>query len=166
MARRGTGFKLPGFTTYVDRVSKAIAKQTAEDIVEDLQSFGPAWTGNFRDSWVILPGKNQYVPKRNRRSDFEYFKNPGAPEKIRAPRLTGKPSENNNYTIGNTASYSAIAMDLDPDQVRLRNRGITAEPDWYRKYTETDLLKDRLEESTGKVAQNPTIRGFKGGKNK
>ena len=57
-----TGFKLPGFTSYVERVKNVTAQEAAELIVAELQEDGPAWTGEFRNNWVIVTGTGKRIP--------------------------------------------------------------------------------------------------------
>jgi hypothetical protein len=87
----------------------------AEAIVKDLQDEGPQYSGHFANSWKILPGNVEIAATE-----------PGsnAPQQIRrikAGKTTGKQFlgrafKKVKYTIGNTASYRAIAMDLEPGQ--------------------------------------------------
>jgi hypothetical protein len=114
-----TGFKLPGFTSWIDRVKNVTAQEAAELIVEELQDDGPAWTGEFRNNWVIVSGTGKRISATkesgyNRQQRF----NPRieARQKIKAPKLKGRGTS--GYTIGNQMSYRDIALDLDPSGVR------------------------------------------------
>ena len=80
-------------------------KRSAENIVKELQDAGPQWTGEFANSWEISSSSET----------ARGTKNPGAPQRIKAPRLTAsqfkfKPSV--KYNITNTAPYRDYAMDL------------------------------------------------------
>jgi len=160
-----TGFKLPGFTSWIDRVKNVTAKEAAELIVEELQDDGPAWTGEFRNNWLIVSGTGQRIPASkepgyNREQRF----NPRveARKKITAPKLKGRGTS--GYTIGNQMSYRDIALDLDPSGLRTAGaKNNTAPKDWYINFVQGGKMRQILEAATLKAAKDPTIRGFKGG---
>jgi len=153
-----TGFKLPGFTTYVERIKNVTAKEAAELIVEELQNEGPAWTGEFRNNWVIVTGTGKRINATKERK----FPSVESRKVIVAPKLKGR--KNNGYTIGNIMSYRDIALDLDPSYARTTNKkNNTAPKDWYINFVEGGKLRNVLEAATLKAANNPTIKGFKGG---
>ena len=161
-----TGFKLPGFTSYVERVKNVTAKEAAELIVAELQEDGPAWTGEFRNNWVIVTGTGKRIPATketsyNRQQRF----NPSLEPKktITAPKLKGR--GNNGYTIGNVMAYRDIALDLDPGGWRTQPgpKRNTAPEDWYINFVQGGKMRQILEAATLKAAKDPTIRGFKGG---
>ena len=163
-----TGFKLPGLTAYVERVKNVTAKEAAELIVEELQNDGPAWTGEFRNNWVIVTGTGKRIPATKESSySLEQRLSPDveARKKITAPKLKGR--KNNGYTIGNVMTYRNIALDLDPDRLRTtpgkdgRPKEITADPDWYLTFAQAGKLGQILEAATLKAAKNPTVKGFK-----
>jgi hypothetical protein len=163
MARR-SGFKLPGFTSYVERIKNVTAKEAAEFIVEELQDDGPAWGGEFRNAWKILPGSKGHI-RATQESKFTEDQrrtlNPGEAEarkEIKAPPLKGR--GDNGYTIGNAMEYRDIALDLVPGRWGEGKRN-TAPKDWYVTFAEGGKLKDILEAATLKAAKDPTIRGFK-----
>ena len=160
-----TGFKLPGFTTYVERIKNVTAKEAAELVVKQLQEEGPAWTGEFRNNWVIVTGTGKRINATKESSySFKERKFPSAEARkvIVAPKLKGRKS--NGYTIGNIMSYRDIALDLDPDYQRTTNRRQnTAPKDWYINYAEGGKLRNALQKATQRAAKNPTIKGFKGG---
>jgi len=61
-------------------------------------------------------------------------------------------------------SYRDIALDLDPSYARTTNKkNNTAPKDWYIDFVEGGKLRNVLEAATLKAANNPTIKGFKGG---
>jgi len=162
-----TGFKLPGFRAYVNRIKNVTAKEAAELIVEELQNAGPAWTGEFRNAWKIVPGTNKRILaskdssySSKERKEFR-FKGPETQEQIKAEPLKGR--GNNGYTIGNQMKYRDIAMDLIPSgngKYRGDREGRTAPKDWYVKFAEGGRLKQILEAATLEAQKNPTIRGF------
>jgi len=164
-----TGFKLPGFTSWIDRVKNVTAQEAAELIVEELQDDGPAWTGEFRNNWVIVSGTGQRISATkesgyNREQRF----NPRieARQKIKAPKLKGRGTS--GYTIGNQMSYRDIALDLDPNGWRTQPtkkgpKTNTAPKDWYINFVQGGKMRQILEAATLKAAKDPTIRGFKGG---
>ena len=168
-----TGFKLPGFTSYVERVKNVTAQEAAELIVEELQDAGPAWTGEFRNNWVIVTGTGKRIPatketsyvKRERlQSDPPLYQ---SKEKITAPKFKGR--SDNGYTIGNVMRYRDIALDLDPGGWRTQPTASgepkrnTAPKDWYINFVQGGKMRQILEAATLKAAKDPTIRGFKGG---
>lgn len=159
-----TGFKIPGVRTYLDRVKNATAKAAAELIVEELQREGPAWTGEFRNAWIIKAGTNVRInpTKASSYTEEERLATTSAESRqvIRAPKLKGRSS--NGYTIGNQMAYRDIAMDLVPSSelVRPYRKNKTAEKDWYVKFVQAGKLREILELATGKAEKDPTVRGF------
>ena len=162
-----TGFKLPGFRAYVNRVKNVTAQKAADIIVEELQEAGPAWSGEFRNAWKIVPGTNKRIPASRQssydnkeRAEFR-FKPPETQEQIKAEPLKGR--GDNGYTIGNQMEYRDIAMDLVPSgngKYRGDREGKTAPKDWYVKFAEGGRLRQILEEATLEAQKDPTIRGF------
>lgn len=162
MAKRNTGFKLPGFTSYVERIKNVTAEESASLIVEELQKEGPAYTGEFRNSWKVLAGVGQRIKatteKYNEKQRKEFrFKDAEPRATIKIPKLKGR--GNNGYTIGNTTKYRDIALDLVPGRVE-EGKNNTAPQDWYVRFVEGGKLKDILEAATLKAAKDPKIRGF------
>ena len=162
MVRR-SGFKLPGFTSYVERIKNVTAKEAAELIVEELQDAGPAWSGEFRNAWKILPGTKSRI-RATQESKFTEDQRRAlrpeeaeAREKIKAPPLKGRGE--NGYAIGNSMEYRDIALDLVPGRWGEGKRN-TAPKDWYVTFAEGGKLREILEAATLKAAKNPTIRGF------
>ena len=168
-----TGFKLPGFTTWVERIKNVTAKEAAELIVEELQERGPAWTGEFRNNWVIVTGTGKRIPATKETSYVKrerFTKDPPLyePKKtITAPKFKGR--KDNGYTIGNVMKYRDIALDLDPGGWRTQPRkdggpkNNTAPKDWYITFVQGGKLREILEAATLKAAKDPTIKGFKAG---
>ena len=158
-----TGFKLPGFTTWVNRIKNVTAEEAANLIVEELQNDGPAWSGEFRNAWKIVPGPGKRIPaSQESRFDEDTRRSiaPGEAEArkpIKAPKLKGR--GDNGYTIGNSMTYRDTALDLVPGRWGDRKRN-TAPKDWYVTFAEGGKMKDILEAATLKAAKNPTIRGF------
>ena len=160
-----TGFKLPGFTTWVERVKNVTAKEAAELIVSELQDDGPAWTGEFRNNWVIVTGTGKRIPATKETSyNKEQRTNPRLEPKktIKAPKFKGR--KDNGYTIGNVMKYRDIALDLDPGGLRTAGaKQNTAPRDWYINFVQGGKMRQILEAATLKAAKDPTIRGFKAG---
>lgn len=164
-----TGFKLPGFTSWIDRVKNVTAQEAAELIVEELQDDGPAWTGEFRNNWVIVTGTGKRIPATKETSYKKPERmNPSIePRKtITAPKFKGK--KDNGYTIGNVMKYRDIALDLDPGKWRTQPtengpKRNTAPEDWYINFVQGGKMRQILEAATLKAAKDPKIRGFKGG---
>lgn len=162
MARK-TGFKLPGFTAYVERITNVTAKEAAELIVEELQNEGPAWTGEFRNNWVIVTGTGKRInaTKESSYSDKERFAGEVLEDRktITAEKLKGR--GNNGYTIGNVMTYRDIALDLDPGYLRTTGKRINTAPrDWYVNFAENGQLRRVLEVATLRAEKNPRIKGF------
>jgi len=165
-----TGFKLPGFTSYVERVKNVTAKEAAELIVSELQDDGPAWTGEFRNNWVIVTGTGKRIPATKETSYKKLERlNPRLEPKetITAPKFKGR--KDNGYTIGNVMAYRDIALDLDPGGWRTapsesgKPKENTAPKDWYLTFVQGGKMRQILEAATLKATKDPTIRGFKGG---
>ena len=157
MARR-TGFKLPGLRTWVDNIKNEVSQKAAEQIVLDLKEIGPYWTGTFEESWVVRPGDTRIsasTPARERTA----FAQPRKVTPIQVAKPRGRKSV--FFTIGNTAEYRNVALDLVPGRVK-GNGNETAPQDWFRTYVEGGNLRLTLQQVTGRVAQDPKIRGFKG----
>jgi hypothetical protein len=162
-----SGFKLTGVTAYIERVSQKVAEQAAFDIIANLKTRGPYWTGEFEKAWVAIPGDNKRIPAQLE-SDYDIREriaigplprpSGGFSKPVIAPlRGTGL----NSYTIGNLMKYRNIALDLVPGRYT-ENKNNTARQDWYVQYIEGGGLVKTLKEATGKVAQDPKVTGYKG----
>lgn len=86
-------------------------KKAAERIVKDLQEIGPAWTGQFSNSWQIE------TPVTTVKGSGA----PGKPQQIIAPVLTGRQVTRSLltknklvFTISNYAPYADVATDYAP----------------------------------------------------
>lgn len=86
-------------------------RRAAERIVRDLQDLGPAWTGEFSNSWQIT------TPVASVRGTGAS----GPPQRIVAPVLTGQQvtkslllKDKLVFTISNFAPHAGIATDVDP----------------------------------------------------
>jgi hypothetical protein len=80
-------------------------KNSAENVIKDLQSQGPSWSGEFSNSWEIASA-SQVVSGSGA---------PGKPQPLKAPLLTNdefkfKPVV--KYYIANKAPHADIALDL------------------------------------------------------
>ena len=151
-----------------ERVKNVTAKKAAERIVSELQNDGPAWTGEFRNNWVIVTGTGKRIPavkESSYRRTERYKKDPPLyePKKtIKAPKFKGR--KDNGYTIGNVMKYRDIALDLDPGGFRTAGaKQNTAPRDWYINFVQGGKMRQILEAATLKAAKDPTIRGFKAG---
>lgn len=157
MARR-TGFKIPGLRTWVDNIKNEVSQKAAEQIVLDLKEIGPYWTGTFEESWVVRPGDVR-IPASTPARERTAFAQPRKITPIQVAKPRGRKSV--FFTIGNTAEYRNVALDLIPGRVK-RGGNETAPQDWFRTYVEGGNLRLTLQQVTGRVAQDPKIRGFKG----
>lgn len=144
MARNGTWNLLKE----LDRVAATTIyngpKRAAERIVRELQERGPAWTGEFSNSWQI---ETPTTVKRGTGA-------PGNPVPVITPPLTGRQVTNSIGTkdkvvfrISNFSSHADIATDVEP--------GVFINPG-------TEPLKPILPENTGKRQKG--IRGLLTGK--
>lgn len=124
----------------------------AKRIVDDLQKAGPSWTGDFKNNWVVAIGDADIpatVPRR--------FPIPLAPlntplKPIIVPPLPAKFSFNKiKYTIGNRAEYRAIALDLDPGNIRWKGSQPpnTAPKDWFITYLQGGQINKTIAASLG-----------------
>ena len=157
MARR-TGFKIPGLRTWVDNIKNEVSQKAAEQIVLDLKEIGPYWTGTFEESWVVRPGDVR-IPASTPARERPAFAQPRKIPPIQVAKPKGRKSV--FFTIGNTAEYRNVALDLIPGRVKGGGND-TAPQDWFRTYVEGGNLRLTLQQVTGRVAQDPKIRGFKG----
>lgn len=157
MARR-TGFKIPGLRTWVDNIKNEVSQKAAEQIVLDLKEIGPYWTGTFEESWVVRPGDVR-IPASTPARERTAFAQPRKITPIQVAKPRGRKSV--FFTIGNTAEYRNVALDLIPGRVKSGGNE-TAPQDWFRTYVEGGNLRLTLQQVTGRVAQDPKIRGFKG----
>lgn len=157
MARR-TGFKIPGLRTWVDNIKNEVSQKAAEQIVLDLKEIGPYWTGTFEESWVVRPGDVR-IPASTPARERTAFAQPRKITPIQVAKPKGRKSV--FFTIGNTAEYRNVALDLIPGRVK-GGGNETAPQDWFRTYVEGGNLRLTLQQVTGRVAQDPKIRGFKG----
>lgn len=119
-------------------------KRAAERVVRELQERGPAWTGEFSNSWQI---ETPTTVKRGTGA-------PGNPVPLVTPPLTGRQVSNSLLTkdkivfrISNFSSYADIATDVEP--------GVFINPG-------TEPIKPILPENTGKRQKG--IRGLLAGK--
>jgi len=157
-------FSLRGVKAYVEKVSQKVAEQAAKDIITDLKILGPYWTGEFEAAWVAIPGATKQVPARldsqftiEERLSIEPKARKITEPKVAPLRGTGL----NSYSIGNLMKYRDIALDLKPGRYSESKRN-TADQDWYVGYINGGLLAQTLKQATGKVANNPKVKGFKG----
>ena len=160
-----TGFKIPGYTAYLERVKNVVAQETAELIISELQDDGPAYTGEFRNAWEAVPRVGARIPA-DQESTYEGMLDrmtaPTEPKKdIKVPPLKGRKKEQ-GYTIGNRMEYRDIALDLDPEKLRIANqpKQNTAPADWYVTFVQGGKLNDILRAGTNQAAKNPKVRGF------
>ncbi len=161
---RVTTVKIPGIRAYVDNIKNELSENAARDIVIDLKIEGPYWSGEFEANWVVKRGA--VGGGANKASSFGEF-----PERkqrtitdIAIPPAKGKGDI--TYSIFNRMKYRDIALDLKPGRLNKSGKLSYADQppqDWYSKYVQT-RLRERLAESTKKVARLPKIKNFKGGK--
>ena len=117
MARPRNG--LPIFLKELDRWAASVAYtgplNAAQETVGKLQKKGPVWTGEYSNSWQITgAGRTSSGTKQ-----------PGAPAKIKVPRLSGKSvtrallgKDRISFSIVNTADHKGYAEDKVPGRFR------------------------------------------------
>lgn len=155
---RRTGFKLPGLRTWVDNIKNEVSQEAAEQITLDLKEIGPYWTGVFERSWVVRPGDVR-IPATTPSEERTPYPRSRVITPVNVPKPSGRKSV--FFTIGNTAEYRNVALDLLPGRIK-NGSSATAPQDWFRSYVEGGNLRLTLQQVTGRVAQDPKIRGFKG----
>ena len=157
-------FSLRGVKAYVEKVSQKVAEQAAKDIITDLKTLGPYWTGEFEAAWVAIPGADKNIPARleSQFTKAERLAIQAKPRKITDPKVAPlRGTGLNSYTIGNLMKHRDYALDLIPGRWGDNKRN-TADRDWYVGYINSGLLAQTLKQATGKVAKNPKVKGFKG----
>jgi len=81
------------------------AARSAQGVVKDLQELGPAWSGEFSNSWEIATASKVASGTGA----------PGAPQRLLAPALTVdeyKFKPEMKYYIANKAPHADVALDL------------------------------------------------------
>ena len=139
MARR-IGSKQREIRKFLPDALQAIndaCRQTAVEVMNDLGRLGPAYSGEFRDSWIAIPvGKGT-----GGSAGGEYpYQLSDVPELSLSRREVGRAVK---FTIENTQPYAEYALDLA--------EGYFYPPD------EFGPLKDPVKE--GKREKSPTKRG-------
>jgi len=124
--------KLSNLRKYVETAKGCILESASYTVIHDLKEKGPYWSGTFERSWVGRAG-NVFIPKN--------VPPPAEPPLEAMTKLVTPPSVTpynggtsvNNYTIGNQATYRALAQDLIPGRIKGGNNE-TAPANWYRSY--------------------------------
>ena len=110
---------LPIFIKELDRWAASAVYtgplNAAQETVTKLQRKGPVWTGEYSNSWQITgAGRTSSGTKQ-----------PGAPTKIKVPRLSGKAvtraifgKNKVNFSIVNTADHKGYAEDKVPGRFK------------------------------------------------
>ena len=157
MARR-TQFRIPGARTWVENIKNTVSEEAARQIVTDLKTIGPYWSGDFEAAWVVRAGDVRI------RADKEPGGvRPASPLTRRVTSVAIPPAKGRKtieYTIGNRMVYRDIALDLTPGRIKGGGRE-TAEQDWYRTYAEGGNLRLTLQQATNRAAKDPKIKGFR-----
>lgn len=147
-------------------------RRAAERVIRELQDAGPAWSGEFSNSWQLT-------------TPFTTVKgtgSPGAPQRIIAPAFTGRQATSSIlrtatlknkivFTISNFAKHAEIATDIKPgvfinpgtaplkpvEKTGKRQKGIrglltgtggnqrTAPLDWFTLYVKAGKLDKAIE---------------------
>ena len=161
---RVTSVKIPGIRAYVDNIKNELSENVTRDIAIDLKIAGPYWSGEFEANWVAKRGAvGGAASKPSAYGAFPERKQRTITDVIIPP---AKGRGNITYTIFNQMIYRDVALDLVPGRLSASgNKSYADQPaqDWYEKYVQTEL-RNRIAESTKKVARLPTIKNFKAGK--
>tara|TARA_R100001163_G_scaffold3101_1_gene4758 strand:+ start:836 stop:1429 length:594 start_codon:yes stop_codon:yes gene_type:complete len=110
---------LPIFLKELDRWAASVAYtgplNAAQETVTKLQKKGPVWTGEYANSWQITGASRT----------SSGTKQPGAPAKIKVPRLSGKSvtrailgKDRISFNIVNTADHKGYAEDKVPGRFK------------------------------------------------
>lgn len=160
MARR-TAIRTGDLVTWCSNIKNELSEELTEQIVIDLKNKGPHWTGQFERSWVVVKGSTSIpatdgpiMPKKV--EDYQ-----GPTRNYTIPEATGRKTQ--VYTIGNKTTYRDIAMDLDPERLRVGdgNKMNTAEPDWYLNYMQNGIYSV-FPAVVDRVANQSDIKNYKG----
>ena len=158
MAGRRTTFKLRGLSTWVDNIKNTVSEEAARQITTDLKEIGPYWSGTFESSWEVRLGDARISAKTPGPAVRPPTAKPRQITPVKIPKARGRKSI--RYTIGNSAEYRDVALDLVPGRIK-GGGNETAPQDWYRTYVEGGNLRLTLQQSTNRAATDPKIRGFK-----
>ena len=167
MARR-TQIRMNDMVTWVTNIKNTLSEEMAETIVNDLKTEGPYWTGQFEEAWrvelgnVDIPAIEEPILSFEERLAFGPA-NFTEPSEVPGGIPPAKGRKSITYSIGNITTYRDIAMDLDPDRLRIGDgtRQNTADPDWYLNYMQNSIY-GVVEEVTGRVANQTDIKNYKG----
>jgi hypothetical protein len=154
--------------TWVSNIKNELSEELTQTIVNDLKDRGPYWTGQFEEGWrvfkgsVNVPATQEPILSFSERMAYGPADYPG-PSEVPGGIPEAKGRATQTYTIANITTYRDIAMDLDPERVRIGdgNRNNTADPDWYLNYMQNSIY-GVFEEVTDRVAQQTDIKNYKG----
>jgi hypothetical protein len=152
---------------FANDVTQAIHAEAAEDIVHSLKYFGPYWTGEFEEAWVVLR-EGQRAKKRSAAREQRGEKQPRKITPLKSMPVAKGSRGRFIFVIDNEMIYKAYALDLVPidtdDGPKLRGDfpGETSRlgRDWYRTYIEGGYLKEDLERAGFKVKNSPLVKGY------
>ena len=158
--RRTAKFKLPGFRKWLDNVSEETARAGAKEIVTDLKTAGPYYTGHFEESWEVkggdvrIPADSEHpLGARERWQGWDDNTFP-LPRRISPVDI---PQGFTQFTIGNRSKYRDVALDLVPGRVE-PGKNNTAPKDWFVRYAQGGGLSKALERATGIASKSPRSR--------
>jgi len=158
----GTSLKV-----YADDVTRAIHAEAANDIVMSLKYFGPYWTGQLEESWVVLrEGQNA----KRKKGDPSRQKRARQITPLKSMPVAKGSKGRFIFKIDNDMepNYKYYALDLYPmdtdEGPMLRGDwpGQTSPlgRDWYRIYIEAGYLAEDLARAGFKIANSPRVKGF------
>jgi len=111
-----------------------ISRETATQLVHDLQNRSPYWDGYFANEWVVRQG-NVDVPALLKEAN----PSPTPQSKDITYATVPDPKKEGNafvYTIGNQMEYRAIAMDLVPGRNAEGNKLNYVPKGWFETYSQ------------------------------
>lgn len=156
-------FEIDGFRDWLQTISEKTASAAADEIVTDLKTEGPYYTGEFEEAWRVLPEDTPVTPNKpsslTTRERWQAFEDGSLPFNRRITD-TEVPQGYSTLTIGNEMQYRAIAMDLMPG--RTPKDGNTAPQDWFVRYLQGTGLSAAVARGIARAARDAAVKNFKG----
>ena len=159
---KGRPFKLPGFRVWLDNIKQTTAKAAAEEIVKDLITLGPWYSGQFAQNWVVRPGDVRVPATVTPDRSIKTIRESADSILPVVPSLRGTGKKPIGYTIANRVTYRDVALDLVPGRTEDKSKGSAFAYDWYRVYAEAGKLRNTLEKATGIAVNDPRVKYYKG----
>ena len=152
---------------YADGVTQAIHAEAANDIVMSLKYFGPYWSGEFEESWVVLR-EGQSAKRRPGSRERRGQKQARKVTPLKSMPVAKGSRGRFIFNIDNEMKYTPYALDLIPIDTEQgpMTRGMfpgQTSPlgnGWYRTYIEAGYLREDLERAGFKIANDPKVKGY------